>query len=38
MLEINSSVLDLIDKYPELAAMIENDNGLLRLDTDSKEV
>lgn len=38
MLEINSSVLDLIDEYPELAEMVENDDGLLRLDVDSEEV
>ena len=36
--EINNSVLDLIDEYPELAAFVENKDGVLHLDTDSKEV
>lgn len=36
--ETNSSVLDLIDTYPELAALVENQGGVLTIDTDSDEV
>jgi hypothetical protein len=38
MQDINSSVLDLISKYPELAGLVENEGGVLTLDVDSKEV
>ena len=36
--ETNSSVLGLIEKYPELAAMVENVDGYLKLDTNSSDV
>jgi hypothetical protein len=36
--EINNSVLDLIDEYPELASLVENKDGVLHLDTESEEV
>lgn len=36
--DVNSSVLDLIDKYPELAGLVENEGGVLTLDVDSAEV
>jgi hypothetical protein len=35
--DVNSSVLGLIEKYPELAGLVENDNGVLKLDVDSSE-
>ena len=35
---VNSSVLDLIDKYPELANFVENEGGVLTLDVESNEV
>ena len=35
--DVNSSVLSLIEKYPELAGLIKNDGGVLKLDIDSKE-
>jgi hypothetical protein len=35
--EINNEVLDLVDQYPELADLVENDNGVLKIDLDSKE-
>ena len=36
--DVNASVLDLIDKYPELAGFVESEGGVLKLDVDSKEV
>jgi hypothetical protein len=36
--EINSSVLDLVEKYPELASMMTNEGGVLTLDVESEEV
>ena len=36
--EINSSVLDLIDKYPELAGLVKTQDGVLKLDTNSDAV
>lgn len=36
--DVNASVLDLIDKYPELAGFVEAEGGVLKLDVDSKEV
>ena len=36
--ESNSAVLDLIEKYPELAGLVENVDGQLKLDTASDEV
>ena len=36
--ELNSSVLDLITQYPELAALVKQEGGVLKLDVDSKEV
>ena len=36
--DVNQSVLDLIDQYPELAGLVENEGGVLKLDLDSKEV
>jgi hypothetical protein len=36
--EVNAEVLDLIEKYPELAGFVENKNGVLTLDIESKEV
>lgn len=38
MREINSSVLDLIDKYPELAKFVENIDGVLTIDVQSEGV
>ncbi len=35
--EINNSVLDLIAKYPELAKLVKNENGVLTLDVNSDE-
>jgi hypothetical protein len=31
-------VLELIDKYPELAGLVENEGGVLKLDVESDEV
>ena len=36
--ELNNQVLDLITTYPELASLMENKNGILTIDVDSKEV
>jgi hypothetical protein len=36
--EINSSVLDLINNYPELASFVENKEGVLTIDINSKGV
>ena len=36
--DVNASVLDLIDKYPELAGFVENEGGVLTLDVESDEV
>jgi hypothetical protein len=36
--DLNNSVLDLITQYPELASLVQQDGGVLRLDVDSKEV
>jgi archaellum component FlaC len=36
--DLNNSVLDLITQYPELASLVQQDGGILRLDVDSKEV
>ena len=36
--EINSSVLDLIEEYPELAKFVENKEGVLTINLDSEEV
>lgn len=36
--EINSSVLDLIDEYPELAKFVKNKKGVLTIDVNSAEV
>ena len=36
--ETNAAVLDLISEYPELAGLVENDGGVLKLDVDSDEV
>jgi hypothetical protein len=36
--EVNAEVLGLIEKYPELAGLVENKNGVLTLDIESKEV
>jgi hypothetical protein len=37
--EINESVLDLIDEYPELASVVETDaDGVMRIDMESEEV
>jgi hypothetical protein len=30
--------MDLIEKYPELAQFVQNKDGVLTLDTESKEV
>lgn len=38
ILETNSQVLDLIDKYPELASWVTNEDGVLKLDIESDEV
>ena len=35
---LNSQVLDLINQYPELAGLVENEGGVLKLDVDSQEV
>ena len=36
--EINAGILDLIEQYPELAALVKNEGGVLKLDIDSEEV
>jgi hypothetical protein len=36
--EINSSVLDLINNYPELASFVENKEGVLTIDINSEGV
>ena len=36
--DVNASVLDLIDQYPELAGLVENEGGVLKLDIESDEV
>lgn len=36
--KLNTSVLQLITNYPELAALVQHDNGVLRLDTSSADV
>jgi hypothetical protein len=38
ILGINESVLDLINKYPELAKFVKNKEGVLTIDIDSEEV
>jgi hypothetical protein len=38
ILEINNSVLDLIEKYPELAQYVKTEDGYLSLDINSDEV
>ena len=35
--EINSEVMDLVDQYPELARLVTNENGVLKIDLDSDE-
>jgi hypothetical protein len=30
--------MELIEQYPELAGLVENEGGVLKLDLDSKEV
>jgi hypothetical protein len=35
--EINTEVLDLIEKYPELAGLVDNDEGVLTLEIDGEE-
>lgn len=36
--ETNASILDLINKYPELAGLVEGEGGVLTLDVNSEEV
>jgi hypothetical protein len=36
--DINSTILDLIDDYPELANYVTKEGGVLKLDVDSEEV
>lgn len=36
--DINQSVMDLIDQYPELAQFVKSEGGVLTLDTESQEV
>jgi hypothetical protein len=36
--EVNDEVLSLINDYPELAALVKNENGVLTLDLESQEV
>lgn len=36
--DINNSVLDLIEEYPELAKFVENKEGVLSIDVESEEV
>lgn len=36
--ELNNSVLDLITKYPELASLVKQEGGVLKLDVDSEAV
>ena len=36
--DVNSQVLDLIEKYPKLAGLVENDGGVLKIDVESDEV
>lgn len=36
--EVNDEVLDLIEKYPELAPLVESEGGVLKLDLESEEV
>lgn len=36
--KLNNSVLDLINQYPELAGLVENEGGVLTLDIDSQAV
>ena len=36
--DVNSQVLDLIEKYPKLAGLVENDGGMLKIDVESDEV
>jgi hypothetical protein len=36
--EINNAVLDLIDQYPELAALVKNKDGVMKLDIETDEV
>lgn len=36
--EINNSVLDLVEEYSELASLVKNDGGVLKLDIESSEV
>ena len=38
IMEINDSVLDLIEKYPQLAAFVKSEDGVLKLEVDSAEV
>ena len=35
--EINSEVMDLIEKYPELAGLVKNEGGVLTIDLDGEE-
>ena len=35
--EINGEVMDLIDKYPELAGLVTSEDGVLKIDLDSDE-
>jgi hypothetical protein len=36
--ELNSSVLDLISEYPELASLVKQEGGVLTLDVESDAV
>jgi hypothetical protein len=36
--EVNDQVLSLVEEYPELAALVQNKNGVLTLDLESQEV
>lgn len=38
VLELNQQILDLIEKYPEFAKFVKNDNGVLTIDFDSSDI
>ena len=38
VINLNNDVLDLIDRYPELASLVKNEGGVLTLDINSDEV
>lgn len=38
MKEINNEVMDLVEQYPELAKLVKNEDGVLKLDIESNEV